>query len=293
MPHIHGPPRRRVAVPYLMSTSFDRLLGNITVPGDARRVANGRRDRITGLLADAFTTLGAFATGSMVRGTGLNGVSDVDVMLVLHYGNHVKGKTPRQLLEDVREVLSKYNAKIVKKNGQAVTLYFTTWPNVDIVPAYQIQGASEILKIPNANTGNWISTSPTTHDRAMAMLPVRRRQLVRMVKCWNHAHSSFLESFHLEQIALQAGVAHDGAPWAEDDWPWALKGYFEKAIDLTTPAATISESYGTAEWVELRSRLARGRDLSTEAWHAVRRADIEDAVDRCRILFGGDFPAYG
>jgi hypothetical protein len=280
-------------MPYLMSTSFSRFLDNITITGDARKVAKGRRDKIAELLEGSFTTLDTFATGSTVRGTGLKGVSDVDVMLVLHYGNHVKGKTPLELLEGVRDVLSDYNAKIVKKNGQAITLYFTTWPNVDIVPAYRIQGAQDLLEIPDANTATWIRTSPATHDHAMAILPVRRRQLVRMVKCWNRAHSGFLESFHLEQIALQTTAAHDGSNWAEDDWPWALKGYFEKAINLTEPAATISASYGTADWLELRTRLVRARDLSTEAWHAVRRDDIEEAVDRCRILFGGDFPAYG
>jgi hypothetical protein len=27
------------------------------------------------------------------------------------------------------------------------------------------------------------------------------RELMRMAKCWNHAHSGYLQSFHLEQIA--------------------------------------------------------------------------------------------
>lgn len=276
-------------MPYLMSTSLDRFLEKITIPGDHRTTATQRRDRISELLKDHFDILDIFPTGSAVRGTGLKGKSDVDVMVVLHYGKHVKDKTPKQLLQSVQDVLSEYDARIVKKNGQAVTLYFKTWPNVDIVPAKRMDSGE--LQIPDANTGRWISTDPAAHDRAMAALSNRGRQLVRMVKHWNDAHSGYLLSFHIEKIALQTSIVE--AAWAEDDWPWTLKAFFEKAIELTEPTAVISDSYDVDDWSELRSRLVRAKELSFDAWQAVRDNDVEEAVDRCRVLFGSDFPSYG
>jgi hypothetical protein len=282
-------------MPYLTSTSFDRLLERITVTGDLRGTANTRRGAISNLLKDRFTILDIFPTGSLVRGTGLKGVSDVDVIVVLHFGKHVDGKTPVQLLESVREALSQYTAKIVKKNGQAVTLYFTTWPNVDIVPAKRVGTDSNyVLNIPDANTGSWIAADPAAHDRQMASMSERGRQLVRMVKCWNGAHSGYLQSFHIERIALQTSTATATGAWGEDDWPWALKGFFEKAIDLTGPSAEISDAYGVDDWSELRSRLQRGKELAHEAWSAVYQGgNHEEAIARCGILFGDKFPAYG
>jgi hypothetical protein len=281
-------------MPYLLSTSFDRFLANITIGGDLRATANARRDNISLRLKDRFTILDIFPTGSLIRGTGLKGKSDVDVMLVLHYGRHVEGRTPKRLLDDVREALSTYDARIVKKNGQAVTLYFKTWPNVDIVPAKRVTvGNGYVLQIPDINTGDWISTYPSAHDRAMAALPVRRRQLVRMIKSWNAAHSETVLSYHIEQIALQAGEAHDGS-WDEAAWPWAINRFFDKAIELTEPTAPMSVPYNVEEWSEMRDRLRRAQGLSLDAWYAMyKHNDVENAVSRYRILFGDAFPAYG
>ena len=275
-------------MPYGVSRSFDLFIERISLDGDQHETANARARRISELLGTRFDILDIFATGSMVRGTGLRGKCDVDVMAVLHFTKHIEGKTPRSVLQSVRDALAGYNAQIVKKNGQAVTLYFETWPNVDIVPAKRIQGDG--LMIPDANAGGWISTDPAAHDRAMARLSERGRQLVRMVKCWNQAHSEYFISFHIEQVALSMFVSEGGA---EDDWPWRLKTFFEKAAEMTGPYAPMSEPYSVDDWSALRSRLSRAKDLAYEAWTAVRSNQISQAVARCQVLFGDKFPAYG
>jgi hypothetical protein len=282
-------------MPYAMETHFDQFLEKVTVSGDLKKDANARRDRISELLGSKFEILDIFPTGSLMRGTGLKGSSDVDVMLVLHYGKHIKEKTPVQVLEMVREALSEYNAQIVKKNGQAVTLYFKSWPNVDIVPTKRVtSGISYILQIPDSNTGRWITTDPKAHDGAMSRIPNRCRQLVRMVKCWNQAHSDYFQSFHIEQVALQTTSTHDGPVWEQSAWPWAIHMFFEKAIELTGPSTTISAAYELEEWKQIRARLDRAKQLSLDAWYAIHtKNDVEKAVARYRILFGDKFPAYG
>jgi hypothetical protein len=279
-------------MPYLLSTCFDRFLENITVAGNARAIAKTRRDGVTGLLEKQFTLLDSSTTGSLVRGTGLKNVSDVDVMAVLHYTKHLKDKTPKQALELVRSSLSEYNARIVKKNGQAVTLYFETWPNVDIVPCKRV-GTDDryVLHIPDMNSGEWIPTDPASHDRAMAATSARCRQLIRMVKTWNRAHSDYFQSFHIEQVALQLWLnEHDTA---EGAWPWQLKSFFEKALELTGPYDTISAAYNLDDWSELRTRLERGQALALDAWYAASRGDHETAIIKCGVLLGDKFPGYG
>jgi SMODS domain-containing protein len=281
-------------MPYLLSIAFDQFLRRITISGDLRSIATTRRDRIAELLEGNMETLDIFPTGSLVRGTGLKGSSDVDVIALLHYTRHVKGKTPTQVLESVRDALSDYDARIVKRNGQAVTLYFKTWPNVDLVPAKRVKldnGGREI-QIADSNSDTWIPTNPTGHDAKVKKIPLRRRQLIRMAKCWNVAHSSYMQSFHIELAALKTAYATDDESWAEDDWTYSLVEFFEAAEELTDLTGQLCFEYETDDWEELRTRLRRAKALANEAWAAVRNSDYAKAMEKLRVLFGDRFPAY-
>ncbi len=115
------------------SRAFSEFIRNISLTDAQAAVAEGRRSRIVELLGDTFNILDSFPTGSMIRGTALRCISDLDIFVVLHYGKHIQSKTPRAVLESVRDALSEYRNHLTKKNGQAVTLYFDAPPN-DLPP---------------------------------------------------------------------------------------------------------------------------------------------------------------
>ena len=280
-------------MPYLVSTSFGCLLEDLTIPSDQRRLAEARRVAVSALLAKSFEVLDAFSTGSIPRQTGLKGTSDIDAMTVLHFGKHVDGRSPIRLLESVRDVLADYNARIVRKNGQAVTLYFATWPNVDIVPAKRVTLANggHALYIADGNAEEWIPTDPVGHDRAMLAASDKVRQLVRVMKCWNRAHSEYMTSFDIQRTALATWINEFDT--AEASWPWMVKSFFEKAIELTGPATTMSIGYNLETWVGLRARLERGKELALDAWYQAHTGNFEASIERCRIIFGDKFPAHG
>lgn len=280
-------------MPYLVSTSFDRLLESITVLTTQRNMAEARRVAVSALLAKSFDVVDAFSTGSIPRHTGLKGISDIDAIAVLHFGKHIDGRSPRQLLESVRDALADYDARIVRKNGQAVTLYFKTWPNVDIVPAklVTLNGVGRALYIADANRGEWIFTDPRADDNAMLAASVKTRQLVRIVKCWNRAHSQYMQSFDIQRTALAIWINEVDS--TEASWPWIVNSFFDKAVELTEPTTTMSMGYELHDWVELRARLKRGKELALDAWHCAHHKDFEGCIARCRMLFGDSFPAYG
>jgi tRNA nucleotidyltransferase (CCA-adding enzyme) len=118
---------------YTVDASFNSFYDQINLGGDHREIANKRRDRIVELLRNDFEILEAFGTGSIPKSTALKGHADLDVMVVLHYGKHVKDKLPAIVLQNVRDSLSEYRTG-VRSTGQAVTLGYDSWPNVDIVP---------------------------------------------------------------------------------------------------------------------------------------------------------------
>jgi hypothetical protein len=286
-------------VPYTVTVSFDRFIENISLTGDQGTTARTRRDRIVELLSDGFVISEAFPTGSLVRGTGLKGKSDVDVIVALHYGQHIKGKTPRRVLESVREHLSQYRAQLTKKNGQAVTLYFDTWPNVDIVPATQVttaSGAVSHYEIPDMNRGIWLESNPKLHDGPMRQLSTQARQRIRMIKTWNEAHSAYLQSFHIDVMALATA-----AP--TNDWPWDVFKSFEAAAAMidgplyhpTGASGRVDDYLNAVDRANVKTRLERARDLARDAWYAVYPPNDNqaEAIRIYRIIFGERFPAYG
>lgn len=284
-------------MPYTVGVSFDKFIENITVPGTHKETADARRDAIVALLKDKFDIVEAFSTGSLVRGTGLRGHADVDVVVALNYGKHIKDKSPTKVLEDVRDHLKEYNTKMAKKNGQAVTLYFKTWPNVDIVPATRVVNGELLVgyEIPDMNRGIWIDTYPQMHDKAMARLSAKDLTRIRMVKAWNMAHSELLTSFHIETIALSV-------PTMTDTWAWELRNFFDKAVQLIEnplyhPNSTNGQVDSYLSWSgrsTAKERLSRGLTWARDAWYATeRKNNDEEAIRIYRTMFGDKFPAYG
>lgn len=285
-------------MPYTVPFSFDVFLDRISLTGNLRGTAQTRTNRIVELLGDGFQILAAEPIGSLPQGTALKGFADSDALVVLHYGKHIKGKSPARVLQDVRDHLSNYNARIVKKNGQAVTLYFKTWPNVDIVPAARIENSGTFCwyEIPDMTRGEWISSLPAGHDAAVRQLGRADRARIRMMKEWNRVHSGYLQSFHLETMALGADPANAG------DWPWSVFSFFSTAHTLIqsplmhprSPYPVVDSYLDPTSRAEATKRIETAIDLSRDAWYACRiKDDHESAIRRYMQIFGSRFPVYG
>jgi len=200
---------------YTIPVAFDTFISNIALSGDHRDTAEKRRERLVSLLEGSFTVLDTILAGSIPHGTAVAGAADLDIITVLHYGKHIKGKSPKAVLESIRDALAG-SSKIVKKNGQAVTLYYTKWPNVDVVPASRVDnsdGTVSHYNIPDMNRGVWLQTRPRRHNKAMAALSARQRQLIQMLKCWNSAHSSIMQSYHLAVLVMSLPDVTCGWPY--------------------------------------------------------------------------------
>src|SRR4051794_20205318 len=89
----------------LVNDAFEQFHTTINLPGDHRTTANARKDWIVGRLRPHFTILDARTMGSIPKYTALRDHADLDVLVVLHHGLHIKDKTPARVLENVRQKL--------------------------------------------------------------------------------------------------------------------------------------------------------------------------------------------
>jgi len=281
-------------------SAFQKFYDGITLTGDQRDVCNTRKDHIVELLKKDFEILDAFATGSIPKFTALRKPHcDADVMVVLHYGKHIKDRKPSEVLQSVRNCLAESKTN-VRKNGQAVTLHYKTWPNVDIVPVARVvndDGTVSHYSVPDMNTESWITSRPRTHasaiaDRVKTFGPEFRR-IIKMIKWWNLCHSRYLQSYHIEVLALNV------LQGSFSDYPWNIYQFFKEVHTLTQYSLWYEDAYADSyldywDRQEALKRLATARDKAYEAWFAsYSLSDHNRAMRLWKQVFGEEFPTNG
>jgi hypothetical protein len=285
---------------YTVDAAFDTFYEQINLSGDHRQTANARKDDVVASLKNTFDVLDAFATGSIPKFTALKGSADLDVMVVLHYSKHIKDKTPSQVLESVQKALSEYRTN-VRKNGQAVTLYYKTWPNVDIVPVSRKMTDDDKVdyySVPNANDGTWIKARPRKFANAIEAKSTECgqnfRRIIKMIKHWNLTHSEFLTGYHIEVLALNV-LSGD-----LDDTPWNVFQFFNNARPLLQSLLWYELGYAdlylsAEDRIEVIKRFDTAIAKSRDAWYATYdgRNDDRNAIELWKQIFGDKFPSYG
>lgn len=287
-------------MPYAVGTCFDEFRKAIELSGDHRETAAKRRDRLVSLLGHNFEILESFTSGSIPRYTALDEYADLDIIVVFHYGKHIKGLKPSQVLQAVKDCLSDYKTS-TRRNGQAVTLYYDTWPNVDIVPVSRSvdnNGNISHYNVPDMNTETWIVSKPKAHDTEMTTrnqnFGEEFKRLVKMIKWWNKQHSDIMQSYHIEILGLEICTGKFS------DYPWNVYQFFDKAYDLTEELLyhndTCADYYLTeVSRNELRKHLDTAREMARNAWYLTygENAKDKDAIEIWRRIFGDKFPDYG
>ncbi|WP_272027153.1 nucleotidyltransferase [Kocuria rosea] len=277
--------------------AFSQFYDAINLPGDHHTAANARKDWIVSRLkAGGLNVIDAFSMGSIPRYTALRQHADLDVMVALHYGQHIKDRTPAQVLSITKTALGA-GAGAIRRNGQAITIKFQTWPNVDVVPAKRMvsdTGAVTGYQIPDMNRGLWLPTNPPLHSRqisdAASTRGPRFRQAVKMIKHWNRRQDVRLQSYHIEVIALNMS-----ANWQNLSWP--LLQWFEAAQPAVHSCwhagADVSSYLDYSRAARAATQLASARETASAAWYAATKGDHRRAITLWKSVFGQEFPSYG
>lgn len=204
--------------------------------------------------------------------------------------------TPGSSSTGFGEALTGYRVQTVGSRGQAVRLFYTPGPAVDITPAFPVIGVLGITQgyyIPRGD-GGWQQTDPYVHHDFMATrnqeLGGYLKPLIRLFKRWNRVHSSRLSSFHLEMV-VQATFGTLGSNSRD-----AVRVFFENAatfLHVKDPASYSGDLAGGLTW---QQEEAIKQSFATAAGHAQRAQTAEaqgnttEACRQWRIIFGNEFP---
>ncbi|WP_423368601.1 SMODS domain-containing nucleotidyltransferase [Burkholderia sp. LMG 32019] len=285
---------------YTVDGAFSDFYQTINLPGDFRALAAIRRNHIVGLLGKRFDVIDSFAGGSIPKFTALK-KADLDIFVVLHFRKHCYNKLPSEVLLAVRQAL---NAKpSVRRNGQAVTLKYTSFPDVDVVPVFFTShdgmryDEAQFLNVPDMNTETWIKSRPKDHVDAIDAQAVscgqNFRKAVKILKHWNAHHGHLLRNYYIECVALQQLAPGDLATL-----PQALANFF-RVLSSTVLSPYYYRGDQVDDYVTLENRLilyrklVQARDAANTAWLMGVLGAADQAISQWRSIFWSQFPSYG
>ena len=286
------------------ATAFDEFKQRLLLTNNQWSTVRARRDATASYARQAFPSTSSMPVlntkmiGSAGRETIIRPIDDVDLLVQFENKANIfetYRKDSQTFLYRVRDGLKAYSSvQVVGARGQAVRFFYKDAPHVDVAPVFKWSGGGYAL--PDGK-GGWLTTDPDFHADYMTKrngeLDSRLKPMVRMLKQWNRAHSSYFKSFHLEVIAAQVFTSIGGDSRA------AAEKFFNSAqtsINVVDPAGHSGDlsSYMTAvRRSNSVAALETARDRAGRANAAERLGDHKEAIRLWGIVFGGEFPAYG
>lgn len=283
-----------------ITSGFQKLKENLEITGLQAATTSSRQQNVRDNVAKEMTVLRSFLTGSYMRNTMIAPLSeaDIDIFLVMDPSYFAQDGQASLLDKVKRALLKSYNNSAISRAGQAVTIRFTDfW--VDVVPGFDRPGGA--FYIPDSVGKRWISTDPPKHVELWSALNANRSYmfvpLVKMLKCWNRAHSNLLNSFHLEVLAYNAFQFT-----TISDYPTAIQYFFFAAQSGIASGTYDPAGYGgnvgsylntQKKRDDVTTRLKAAYEKSTEAISYARNSYIPATFGKWQVIFGDYFPAYG
>jgi hypothetical protein len=128
---------------------------------------------------------------------------DVDVMVILHYGDNKEWDNPDgtiRALDRFRAILDRaYPDTAKRRDRNCITMGFSEF-RLDVVPAFKHDDG--YYKIPDSVRRRWVKTDPFTFAEKITDVNTTMEgtfvPLIKMVKGWNREVGWPIRSFHLE-----------------------------------------------------------------------------------------------
>jgi hypothetical protein len=289
-----------------MNTSevFKEFLTNIKISEEKAEDISYRYGRITKSLNQEFRdtdskTANSLQVGSYGRYTGINGISDLDMIFILPASkwkvyNKAGGQT--KLLQDTKSAISNtYSSSDIKVDRCVVTVNFTD-AHIDVQPVFEIE--EQDYKYPDTyGDGAWKTTKPRKEMDAMFEFADNKnknlRRLCKMARAWKNKHGVYMGGLLIDTLAynfLKSNNNFDEKSFAAYDE--MCKDFFKYLYDQPKEQTEYG-ALGSKQRVKVKKSFKRkakkAYDLAVEAIDA----DTDKRKhNKWRDVFGKDFPKY-
>lgn len=260
------------------------------------RVNDRDADKTREQLAELQATLGESVAvqtmlfgGSVAKHTYIDGLSDVDALVVLGRAG-TRGLSPQHMLDDFHRTLddrlSRTHVESVEKGTLAVTIRYRDGSEVQLLPA--VRKGSQVA-IPDASGRGWRETDPRRFQKELSRQNDRLgRALIPTIKLVKSLVGDLprqqrISGYHAEALCLDAAKKYRG-----ETTPKALLGHVldhaSKRVlrpiqDVTGQSRTVDADLGPAN-------NARRRLVSQALAGIGRRLEAATSLHQWKAMFG-------
>lgn len=193
---------------------INELLGVFN--GRDRDVTNEKLNQLQDLLGSKVEVEHILLGGSVAKHTEIDGLSDVDALVVLD-NEYIEGDSPRKVLNTFYRTLSEklehHGVSKIEKGNLAVTVTFDNGTQIQLLPA--LRSRSRIL-ISSPDGTYWNETKPKEFAKELASANrAMNNMLVPAIKLMKAANSNLppqkqLTGYHIEAVAVDSVKKYDG-----------------------------------------------------------------------------------
>ncbi|MBB5036778.1 nucleotide-binding domain-containing protein [Prosthecobacter dejongeii] len=282
----------------LVSDTFSEFLDNLVIQNAG--TISLRYGELTAALNKRFRdteskTANTLQVGSFGRKTGINGLSDLDMLYIMPQGKWATYEDGGQLrlLQHARDAIkARYPSTTVKVDRLVVTVTYTNF-HVEVQPVFEQADGS--YKYPDSkDDGSWKITKPREEMEEISAKDTAKnsnlKRLCKMARAWRNKHGLEMGGLLVDTLAynfLSQTSEYDTKSFMYYDC--LSRDFFLYLWKL--PEQDRYAAPGSRQWVRVKKKFQRkarkAYALSVEAIEAEKQ---KNANEKWRKVFGRPFP---
>jgi Second Messenger Oligonucleotide or Dinucleotide Synthetase domain/Adenylyl/Guanylyl and SMODS C-terminal sensor domain len=234
--------------------------------------------------------------GSFGRKTGINGISDLDMLYIMPKSKWETYKDNKQLklLQDVKKaILNRYPTTDVRVDRLVVTVTYTNF-HIEVQPVFEQDDGS--YKYPDTKDGGaWKITKPREEMSAFGQLDQEKnsnlRRLSKMARAWRNKHGVVMGGLLIDTLAynfLASTTDYDTKSFLYYDW--MSRDFFKYLSEL--PKQDRYNAPGSNQHVKVKKGFQRkAKKAYNLCLEAIAAENTEEVNEKWKRVYGRPFPA--
>lgn len=282
-----------------VSDMFSEFIANLAISNT--ETISTRYGELTAALNKQFRdteskTANTLQVGSFGRKTGINGISDLDMLYIMPKTkwDDYKAGGQLKLLQGVKDaILKRYPSTKVRVDRLVVTVTYTNF-HVEVQPVFEQDDKS--YKYPDTkNGGSWKITKPREEMDAVANLDTDKnsnlRRLCKMVRAWRNKHGVGMGGLLIDTLAynfLKSTSEYDDKSYISYDW--FSRDFFKYLSEL--PEQNEYAAPGSRQRVKVNKQFQRrAKKAYNLCLKAIEAEGQNNVNEKWKEVYGRPFPA--
>lgn len=278
---------------------FSEFLGNLAITNG--ETISLRYGELTAALNKKFRdteskTANSLQVGSFGRSTGINGISDLDMIYIMPKGKWDDYKDGKQLklLQDTKDaILARYPKTEVKIDRVVVTVTYSDF-HVEVQPVFEQDDQS--YKYPDTKgDGAWKITKPREEMDELSSADTKKnsnlKRLCKMARAWRNKHGQQMGGLLIDTLAynfLSTTDYFDDKSYLYYDC--LSRDFFKYLAD--EPDQSEYAAPGSRQRVRVKKKFQRKAKKAYQlCLDAIAGAKQKNVNDKWRKVYGRPFPA--